>query len=389
MNRPLKYKSIRNAVGSFALIIGAFFLACCGGDDSSVDNEAFDDHHKEKLETIPLPEHGFYCAYLDSRGHVWIGSRGDGVFRFDGEHFKHYTTADGFYDEDISCITETEDGVMLFGTAHGICTYDGHDFGHIDVPKADTTGKYDNNHFPELNPTQVMSICEDHHGTLWIGTNGGGVYRYDHGDFEQFLLERGQLFEDGQQHNVVLAIAESPFGAIWFSSYTGGGISKWNGKNFIHFDKQLSGNRVEVMHIRDDGKIWIGSAAHGHGSLDFFDGQKFRHYHQQDDRLEDHGVAWIHEDEEGTLWLGSDDGGLLTFKDGHFKEFTQSDGSSYKNVHFVIGDANDNIWFGGIDGLWMYDGKEVQSLGIKQGVQAKLETMETHEIRSLAFKCEE
>ena len=42
-----------------------------------------------------------------------------------------------------------------------------------------------------------------------------------------------------------------------------------------------------------------------------------------------------------------------------FKEFKSKDGTSYSVVLFILGDAKGNIWFGGINGFWKYDGEKV------------------------------
>ena len=77
---------------------------------------------------------------LDREGHLWFGTSGDGVSRYDGQSFVTFTTADG------------------------------------------------------LANNNVMSIMEDGESHLWFGTYGGGVSRYakSNGGLRQKTAERSE-----------------------------------------------------------------------------------------------------------------------------------------------------------------------------------------------------
>ena len=90
--------------------------------------------------------------------------------------------------------------------------------------------KYDGKYFTHytekegLSDNSVYAILEDHNSNLWFGTNGGGVSRYD-GDIFRHYTEK-----EGLSHHIVRSILEDQSGNLWLGSY--GGISKYDGKSF-------------------------------------------------------------------------------------------------------------------------------------------------------------
>ena len=314
-----------------------------------------------KLGQIIKPENGFNCGIRDSKGILWFGTRGNGVYRFDGESFQIFNKKNGLCSNEISCISEDSKGNLLFGTPIGICKFDRTSFSIIEIPQSDTSSIWLDKVYPVVNPNQVVSILEDKKGNLWIGTNGAGVYRYDGKSFSQFLSNIGKVYEDGLYHNIVLSIVEDLQGDIWFSSLSHAGVSKYNGESFSHYleDTGLSDDFVRTVHCDRKGNIWIGTHGNNNGGLDKYDGETFTNYHKTDDGLSHNNVRWIYEDPKGELWLGSGTSNLSIFDGVNFREFESNDGEKYDKVLFIIGDELENIWFGGVNGLWKYDGKSV------------------------------
>jgi ligand-binding sensor domain-containing protein len=290
---------------------------------------------------------------------LWFGSRGNGVYRFDGTTFTNYTEKEGLCNNDISCIAEDREGKLWFGTPGGLCHYDGKTFSHLAIPYTDTSSVWLDQVYPVVNPNQVMSVLQDRQGYLWIGTNGAGAYRYDGKEFTQFLSDVGKVYDDGQQHNIILSIVEDLSGNIWFTSLSHGGVSRYDGASFTHFRDELSDDFIRVIFCDRKGNLWIGTHGNHNGGLDLFDGRKFSAFHKTDDGFSHNNVRWIFEDQSGDLWLGSGTSYLSIFDGAHFKAFTARDGRKFDKILFIVGDQNGNIWFGGQNGLWKYNGESV------------------------------
>lgn len=73
----------------------------------------------------------------DREGHLWFGTWGGGVSRYDGrqdvgETFTNFTTQDGLADDWVQSILEDREGGLWFGTfGGGVSQYDGSVFQHI------------------------------------------------------------------------------------------------------------------------------------------------------------------------------------------------------------------------------------------------------------------
>lgn len=346
------------------LLILTSTVVSCNGQNKKQQEKVISNQLPENvlLGKIPLPKYGFYCGLKDKEGNLWFGSRGNGVFKYNGKVFTNYTTENGLCDNDISCITEDKEGNLWFGTPQGACKYNGHTFSHFDIPKAIVSSNWLDKMYPVINPNQVMSILEDSKGNLWFGTNGQGVYKYDGKSFTQHLSEIGKVYEDSLQHNIVLSIVEDLKGNIWFTSLSHGGVSVYDGENFTHFVNELSDDFIRVAYCDKVGNIWIGTHGNRKGGLDLFDGKKFTAYFKTNDGFSNNNVRWIYEDKSGKLWLGSGITDLSTFDRNHFKTFKDSRGKTYDQILFVVGDNLNNIWFGSKNGLWKFDGKEVFEL---------------------------
>ncbi len=62
---------------------------------------------------------------------------------------------------------------------------------------------------------------------MWLGTDGGGVVRYDGKEFKTFTTR------EGLAHDVVKAIAEDQQGRLWFGTQ-GGGVSCYKSAQIPH-----------------------------------------------------------------------------------------------------------------------------------------------------------
>ncbi|NIV96171.1 hypothetical protein GWN42_26125 [candidate division KSB1 bacterium] len=78
--------------------------------------------------------------------------------------FHHYTQKDGFISDGISCLFQDSRGYLWIGTDAGLSVYDGASFRNF----RSTDGLA----LDFINCITESTIMP---GTLWIGTNGGGI----------------------------------------------------------------------------------------------------------------------------------------------------------------------------------------------------------------------
>lgn len=285
------------------------------------------------------------CSLLDSRGHLWFGTNGGGVSRYDGNSFTNYTTSQGLTGNTVRSIFEDSKGAIWFGTISGVSRFDGFSFTNFTFEDG-------------LADDVVFGITEDQNGHLWFGTGGGGVSKFDGSKFTNYTKA------DGLADDVVIAVAKDKKGILYFGT-NGGGFSRFDGKTFTNFTELdgLAGNRVRSFYMASDGSIWIGTIG---GGVSRYDGTAFVNYSIKDG-LADNIVRSISEDDNGAIWFGTERGASRF--DGKFTSFTRDQGMPANSVLTIALDESGKLWFGTDGGgVSRFDGSSFTSFTINQGL---------------------
>ena len=312
---------------------------------------------------IPLPINGFSNGYLDKDGSIWFSSNGGGVFHYNGHSFKNYTVEDGLSSNKVFSIISDKNDNLWFGTQNGLIKYDRKQFKHIKLPFQDTTSGWIAKVSPVLNPNAAHSLAIDNNNNVWIGTAGGGAYKYDGEKFISYLTEIGWKQEDSLYHNWIPFIQKDSKGNMWFASMTHGGVSKYDGSFFTQYlpEDGLNDDMVRTIFEDSNGTLWFGFNGNRNCGITRLDGHSFKTYSIENHGLCNERIRAIFEDKNGHLWLGADRGNLCIFDGKKFSEFNY-EGADFSNVLFIFSDMEDNIWFGGKDGIWKFDGKKINEI---------------------------
>ncbi|HZT59068.1 MAG TPA: two-component regulator propeller domain-containing protein [Pyrinomonadaceae bacterium] len=74
---------------------------------------------------------------------------------------------DGLPDDVIEKVAQTPDGYLWLATSQGLVRFDGARF--VTFDRRNTTG---------LTNFDILTLAVDRAGTLWVGTDGGGLVRF-------------------------------------------------------------------------------------------------------------------------------------------------------------------------------------------------------------------
>ena len=300
-------------------------------------------------------------SIMDKNGNLWFGTTTEGLYKYDGEKFSNFNGKNGLCTNQIWDLIEDDEGIIWLATNKGLCKYNGKTFTQITLPFIDTSSEWYKNVYPTVNPNQANSMIQDKNGIFWIGTSGGGAYRYDGTTFENILVDQGRKYEDSLHHNVIQSIIEDKKGNIWFASMSNGGITRFDGAAFTAFKNEngLSDNMVRYLYQDQEGSIWIGTNGNRKGGLDKFDGKNFMHFNENNG-LCSNNVSVIYQSNDGIIWFGSDRGGICYLEKGVFLPIEEL---SEISIRTITEDKNGNMWFGGRKGnLWKYDGQKLTDL---------------------------
>jgi len=173
-----------------------------------------------------------YGIAVDSKDRVWFGTEG-GITRFDGTDWVSWTHADGLG-------APNSDGRPASKNT-GLGTRERHDLGVLTGGVA------------TYNPSYVFSVLTDSNDTLWAGTWGGGLARFDGSSWRNYT-ER-----DGLAGNIVYALASDKDGALWIG--TNRGLSRFDGATWQNYGRHEGLGNLDVYAIAaaDNGDIWIGT----------------------------------------------------------------------------------------------------------------------------------
>jgi ligand-binding sensor domain-containing protein len=366
----------KNQIFSFLLV--SLFFTSCNGQTSTKQTQNYINSSKT-LEQHPkiIRTHGTQsgvvgCELLDKDGNLWFSISGEGAYRYDGKTFTNFTTKDGLCNNNVGAIIQDKAGNILLGTNSGICKYDGNKF----------------TKYPVTDTLRITCMFEDKDGNLWFGTSGNGIYRYNGKTLNNFLNSNKHEYNLGSNNQFILDILQDRKGNLWFSSWNGGGVWKYDRKDFKNFvpsadyykanqDKRNFNNPQSTFenntktiyspsqnHITDDmifsmtednlGNIWFATRDHG---ICRYDGKIFTSI-GRNEGFNSRGATAILQLDDNSFWITTVDSGVWHYDGKTFKNFTEKDGLVNNAVMKVLKDKNDNLWFGTkYLGLSRYDGK--------------------------------
>lgn len=245
---------------------------------------------------------------------------------------RSWQTDDGLPHTAVQAIAQTLDGYLWVGTRNGLARFDGVHFISFDVKST-----------PQLQNPSITTLCPDHRGALWIGTEGGGVACFKDGIFTHYGQSNGLAGDN------LHVIYESRDGCIWFGTTTG--MSRYKDHKFTTFTKADGLLSDVVRSFFDDGRgnLWIGTAA---GLNRITDGTMSAF--SKTNGLPDNSIRGITRDKGGRLWVGSDSGMIWHNDAGQFYAYDSRYGLSDSIVNAICEDREDNLWVGTYSGLYRF-----------------------------------
>jgi PAS domain S-box-containing protein len=207
----------------------------------------------------------------------------------------------------------------------------------------------------------VLSIYEDRSGILWIGTDYGGMNKFDRKKLKFLHYKKEPNNSNSLSNNTIYSITETIDRGkkiLWIGTQMGG-LNKFERaeNKYTHYQSDphnpqnsLSDNNIRAIIEDQSGALWIGT----NRGLNQFDRIKetITHYIFDPNTPNRNDVFSIYEDRSGCIWIGTYGGGLNMF-DPKKKQFTHysadpknQNSLSDNYIWSIIEDHSGIIWIG-------------------------------------------
>jgi len=210
-----------------------------------------------------------------------------------------------------------------------------------------------------LAGSTVNTVFQDKQGFVWMGTQGGGVSRFDGKQFKNFTKKDGLIAND------ITCINQDKLGNIWIASP--GGVSKYDGVSFTNYTEKegLANNLVYAIYCDDQNNLWLATSG---GGVSVFGNGKFFKTINQADGLSSDVVFSIIQDQQNNYWFTLDNG--ISKYDGKFvTNYNSIDLVKAKVFFSALADSKGNLWFGSInEGVLKYDGNKFEKIVLPKEV---------------------
>lgn len=237
----------------------------------------------------------------------------------------------------------------------------------------------------------VFGIHVDAQGRQWFGTNGGGISRFDHGEWKTYFPMHGLA------DYWIYSFAEQEDGLIWIGTWAGANLYDPATDTFKTYFDELVNEWVYGLGIDSKKNVWFGTE----GGVSMFDGKQWKEWTHAEglgaenkERLpvsdntglgtrdrhdltllsngaDTYNPSYVFDiliDNNDAPWAGTWGGGASRYDGEKWINLTTEDGLAGNIVMSIAQDSQGAYWFGTNNGVSRYDGKTWQSFNKSSGM---------------------
>lgn len=255
-------------------------------------------------------------------------------------------------------------------------------------------------------PVSVTDLCEDHAGSLWIGTKMNGVFCIQSNRVSHYTKA------DGLADNFVTSLAVDAEGKMWVGTHLG--LNIWSGARFLRLSHKdgLPDENISSIYVSRQGTVWVTTHT---GICTWRDGRLQSYAFDADSQGRNPEFLGVYEDRkknlwafgdtylinladplgnrlnnfrrgdlsssrlwsfceghDGRLWVGTSGQGLLQFTGDSYRPFRPAairNGKLPNDVRSVCEDREGNLWLGTeASGLVQLRQERMRLLGATEGL---------------------
>ncbi|MFI5160225.1 MAG: two-component regulator propeller domain-containing protein [Sphingobacteriales bacterium] len=265
-----------------------------------------------------LTDNAVSDVFCDADNNIWLASQGNGLFKYEGDHFTMLDKSQGMTDNQVvmAVVNDKKGGVIMGIDGGGLMRYDGKKLLPMGLEKKNAALK------------NIVSLYADAKGTLWIGTHNG-LWTYAG---NTLTLIKGLM------DYAINGITGDSNGTIWVTTHSACFYIENNEAKlldgFSHFSSSIiTLGRDSVIIGTDDG-------------VQLAVDKKIVKAFKLDEVKT--SVIFCMIQYKDMLIIGTDDRGVFTWDrtTGQVKNYTVKDGLNSNAIYSMARDDNGIIWAG-------------------------------------------
>jgi streptogramin lyase/two-component sensor histidine kinase len=288
--------------------------------------------------------------FADREGNIWAGLGRMGLARFASKPspFKRVlynpSNPNSRVEPFVGAIYEDSQGILWIGAPDALNRID---------RKAGTYTSYQTSE-PGIG-SDVITIREDHSSSLWVGTYGHGLHRFDPrtGQFKTYRHDPAD--PNSLSNDFVSRLLVDHNGTLWAATQDALNRFDAASERFTTYKLDPQKDLFYQELVEDgEGALWLGTDSSGLRRFDPATGRvtMYRPDMSRPGTLSDNRVNSVHFDASGTMWLGTQNG-LNKFdpKTSTFTAYTRRDGLPGNAVGCILEDGHGDLWMSTNNGV--------------------------------------
>ena len=274
----------------------------------------------------------------DREGNLWVGTRGGGLNRVHRRVTSLINTADGLPCEGVQSVCQDAAGALWVVGDNGV------------LARGRGTNWVVQSPLSSSAPVYVTCAAAAPNGSVWVGTRGGSLYRWDAGQFTGLGL-RGSLHEKSVRSLLIARNTD-----VWIATDASDSLYRLHKDQLQTFSLPPGRRFIRAMAEDAEGNFWAGASD---GMLVRVTGDVLKVETAISASL---SIRCLHAAKDGDLWIGYAGAGVGRFREGRITRFNTDQGLPNEYVSQILEDGRSGIWFAGNRGIFQVRERDFDSV---------------------------
>jgi ligand-binding sensor domain-containing protein/signal transduction histidine kinase len=333
------------------------------------ENARFIRYRNDPSNPDSLPENRITALLKDREDNIWVGlgATQPTFFTPRPPPFKSLPFDSGnranLGEKLVDVIFEDHERALWIGTTGALnrCDSTGRQCTHYAIPGHGVA-------------SDVLSVTEDRSGTLWVGTSGQGLCRFDKASGSCKMFRHASGDSSTVSNDTISDLLIDRQGILWIG--TADGLNRFEPatQSFTVFRDETpthSGGQMESIVEDQDGNLWLGSL--GSGLLKF--DRKTQRLRAGVATVSNPVVTAVYIDRANRLWAGTFNGlDRIDLSTGRTTRYAEENGLASTKISCILEDADGHLWLSTNKGIAKFDptADTFQNFSVSDGVSGDL-----------------